>query len=163
MDVSDAASFCGERNDGPFNSCDYASHRRGMDAQITDTKADVIHQNPSVIGDEVVACANGSKVGSRDGTDICSEITWLDVPFREKEAAKLAGARWDSVAKCWYAPAFTDRSELRRWIEEFRIYLTSEHSDRERIKSLGGRWDLVQRKWYISADMNPSPFSQWIQ
>ncbi|MER7862745.1 DUF5710 domain-containing protein [Amycolatopsis japonica] len=29
---------------------------------------------------------------------------WLDVPFREKDAAKAAGARWDPAAKRWYAP-----------------------------------------------------------
>jgi len=30
--------------------------------------------------------------------------TWLDVPFADKESAKRCGARWDPVAKRWYAP-----------------------------------------------------------
>ncbi|KAG5175552.1 hypothetical protein JKP88DRAFT_274437 [Tribonema minus] len=29
---------------------------------------------------------------------------WLDVPFEEKGVAKKLGAKWDFVAKSWYAP-----------------------------------------------------------
>lgn len=29
---------------------------------------------------------------------------WLDVPYSDKDAAKAAGARWDGVARRWYAP-----------------------------------------------------------
>ncbi|MFI0219107.1 DUF5710 domain-containing protein [Streptomyces lydicus] len=32
------------------------------------------------------------------------ERIWLDVPYAEKDEAKQAGARWDPVAKRWYAP-----------------------------------------------------------
>lgn len=32
------------------------------------------------------------------------ERIWLDVPYAEKDRAKKAGARWDPVAKRWYAP-----------------------------------------------------------
>ena len=31
-------------------------------------------------------------------------MTFLDVPFREKEQAKALGARWDAVSKRWYVP-----------------------------------------------------------
>ncbi|MDA8209619.1 MAG: DUF5710 domain-containing protein [Actinomycetota bacterium] len=39
---------------------------------------------------------------------------WLDVPFEDNDAAKAAGARWDSKAKCWYAPR-PGIAELERW------------------------------------------------
>lgn len=39
---------------------------------------------------------------------------WLDVPFAEKDAAKAAGARWDSAARLWYVSAPSER--VRRWI-----------------------------------------------
>jgi hypothetical protein len=29
---------------------------------------------------------------------------WLDVPYSEKDQAKVLGARWDQAAKRWYAP-----------------------------------------------------------
>ena len=40
---------------------------------------------------------------------------WLDVPFEDKEAAKAAGARWDSKAKSWYAPR-PGIPALERWV-----------------------------------------------
>lgn len=33
-----------------------------------------------------------------------TERIWLDVPFAQKDAAKRAGAKWDNVARRWYAP-----------------------------------------------------------
>lgn len=39
---------------------------------------------------------------------------WLDVPFAEKDAARQAGARWDRVAKRWYAPR-PGMAGLDRW------------------------------------------------
>jgi putative DNA primase/helicase len=49
------------------------------------------------------------------------EKTWLDVPFKEKGAAKQNGAKWDSQARCWYAPEGTDLNNVRRWIPEREI------------------------------------------
>lgn len=40
--------------------------------------------------------------------------TWLDVPYRDKDEAKAAGARWDSAAKRWYAPR-PGMADLQRW------------------------------------------------
>ncbi|HZZ50593.1 MAG TPA: DUF5710 domain-containing protein [Pseudonocardia sp.] len=39
---------------------------------------------------------------------------WLDVPFRDKDAAKARGARWDSAAKRWYDPD-PPTSGLQQW------------------------------------------------
>jgi len=39
---------------------------------------------------------------------------WLDVPFDEKDLAKVAGARWDTSERRWYAPAPAGES-LSRW------------------------------------------------
>ena len=33
-----------------------------------------------------------------------SMIIWLDVPYQDKDRAKVAGARWDQAAKRWFAP-----------------------------------------------------------
>ena len=33
-----------------------------------------------------------------------SDRIWLDVPFSQKDPAKAADARWDPVARRWYAP-----------------------------------------------------------
>lgn len=39
---------------------------------------------------------------------------FLDVPYSEKDEAKRAGARWDPVAKKWYAPR-PGMNALERW------------------------------------------------
>lgn len=39
---------------------------------------------------------------------------WLDVPYREKDEAKTAGARWDQSARRWYAPR-QNVGALSRW------------------------------------------------
>lgn len=48
------------------------------------------------------------------------EKTWLNVPYREKEAAKALGARWDKQEKRWYAPEGADLAPLRRFMEPRR-------------------------------------------
>lgn len=46
------------------------------------------------------------------------EKTWLKVPFKQKELAKAAGARWDRDEKSWYAPEGTDLNPLAHWLPE---------------------------------------------
>lgn len=41
---------------------------------------------------------------------------WLAVPFKEKDAAKAAGARWDAKAKAWYAPPGINPEGLAQWL-----------------------------------------------
>lgn len=45
---------------------------------------------------------------------VATERVWLDVPFADKDKAKAAGARWDSDARRWFAPAGLT-SELSPW------------------------------------------------
>lgn len=44
------------------------------------------------------------------------EKTFLAVPYREKNRAREAGARWDHEAKLWYAPAGADMAQLKAWL-----------------------------------------------
>src|SRR5476651_1733016 len=45
-----------------------------------------------------------------------SDRAYLTVPFAEKDAAKALGARWDPVAKQWFAPPNVDHGPLARWM-----------------------------------------------
>ena len=49
---------------------------------------------------------------------LASETVYLNVPYREKNQAKAAGAKWDREAKLWKAPVGTDLSKLAQWIPE---------------------------------------------
>lgn len=40
---------------------------------------------------------------------------WLNVPFAEKEAAKVAGARWDRQHKSWYVRQGHDMEAVKQW------------------------------------------------
>lgn len=42
--------------------------------------------------------------------------TYLDVPFREKDAAKALGARWGPAARKWYAPAGVELTRFDAWL-----------------------------------------------
>jgi antirestriction protein ArdC/phage/plasmid primase-like uncharacterized protein len=48
--------------------------------------------------------------------DLATAKTPLQVPFKEKEAAKALGAKWDKEAKGWYAPEGTDLKPLAKWL-----------------------------------------------
>jgi len=49
-------------------------------------------------------------------------MTFLEVPFREKDQAKSLGARWDNISKKWYVP-----TELKDELNKFERWLpTSE-------------------------------------
>jgi len=43
------------------------------------------------------------------------EVTFLRVPFSDKESAKALGARWDFERKSWYAPTPEIREACVRW------------------------------------------------
>ena len=44
------------------------------------------------------------------------QVTYLDVPFSEKEQAKNLGAWWDPAAKKWFVPQGKSLEPFNRWI-----------------------------------------------
>ena len=48
--------------------------------------------------------------------NLASEKTWLNVPYKEKNAAKEVGAKWDGREKRWYAPEGADLNKLATWL-----------------------------------------------
>ena len=42
--------------------------------------------------------------------------TYLDVPFKDKDAAKALGARWDVQARKWYIPEGSELAPFHRWL-----------------------------------------------
>ena len=49
---------------------------------------------------------------------LAEEKTWLNVPYKEKNAAKGCGAKWDSREKRWYAPVGADLNGLAAWLPD---------------------------------------------
>ena len=49
---------------------------------------------------------------------LAEEKIWLNVPYKEKNAAKGCGAKWDSREKRWYAPVGADLNGLAAWLPD---------------------------------------------
>ena len=47
-----------------------------------------------------------------------TDVTYLSVPYNEKEAAKSLGAKWDPEEKKWFAPRDSSVEDFRQWIIE---------------------------------------------
>lgn len=45
-----------------------------------------------------------------------TEITFLNVPFKEKDEAKALGARWNPERRLWFVPAGADITLFQRWL-----------------------------------------------
>ncbi|PHI38292.1 hypothetical protein CBQ28_04200 [Pseudoalteromonas sp. GCY] len=44
------------------------------------------------------------------------EITYLEVPFEDKEKVKSLGARWHSERKKWFVPKGLDTGPFENWL-----------------------------------------------
>ena len=66
--------------------------------------------------EEEVAAARAPLAGQNSDQETVREPAdqkvFLAVPYREKERAKAAGARWNPEAKLWYAPVGADMKTL---------------------------------------------------
>jgi DNA topoisomerase-3 len=86
--------------------------------------------------------------------------------FAEKDAAKRAGARWDSEEKKWYVPEdrFVLMEMFNPWRPKGRMYLNCPFSDKEKVKKLGAKWDMQVKKWYIfpSTSISEKDFAEWL-
>jgi antirestriction protein ArdC len=62
--------------------------------------------------------AEGVERDSGEAQELALETVVLEVPFREKDQAKAAGAKFDPEAKQWLAPVGSDLGRLAKWIPE---------------------------------------------
>ncbi|MGI6656302.1 MAG: zincin-like metallopeptidase domain-containing protein [Desulfobulbus sp.] len=72
---------------------------------------------PHVSDDRQLSMATTTGIMKRQGErQPAQEKTYLNVPYKEKDAAKAAGAKWDARAKSWYAPKGADLNQLATWL-----------------------------------------------
>ena len=88
-----------------------------------------------------------------------TEPVKLNVPFRDKDLAKAAGAQWDKEAKAWFAPPGAEMSEFTAWIERRRdpkpvdldkmaFVLDVPFERKEEAKAAGANWDSARKVWF---------------
>lgn len=95
-----------------MRACRDAEHIRdyvlGLEMQKKKTHEQSVEHGTDAIG---MAAPSGAPV-----QDPALAKTYLHVPYKEKEAAKALGARWDGKEKQWYVPKGTDLVPLRRFM-----------------------------------------------
>ncbi|SEQ06618.1 zincin-like metallopeptidase domain-containing protein [Nitrosomonas ureae] len=57
---------------------------------------------------------SGAKIEQNDD----NARQYLIVPYRDKDLAKAAGARWDKIARAWYVGSEADIQTLQHWLPE---------------------------------------------
>jgi putative DNA primase/helicase len=116
--------------------------------------------------------------------------TYLEVPFREKEAAKALGAKWDKGQTSWYVPAGVALEAFEKWIPKSRkvpdpetvkdvgtervedsgpderakgrVVLNVPFREKEAAKALGAQWDKGAKAWYAPEGADLTKLNQWI-
>merc|ERR1712167_182209 len=89
-------------------------------------------------------------------------LTWLQVPFDEKDTAKGLGAKWDPEEKKWYVPPHLNLAPFHRWNIGKRIDLTCPFEDKDAAKQLGAKWNPYTKTWYVTANMELGLFAKWL-
>ena len=127
---------------------------------------------PSVLTE--VEVASLSEVSSRE--DPAESRFYLDVPYKEKEAAKELGAKWDRQKKSWYIPAMVEQTPFKKWMDRKegnedrqtlpshprREYLAVPYAARKEAKAQGAKWDTVERSWYIGETADRKKLEKWL-
>ncbi|CAK0836482.1 unnamed protein product [Prorocentrum cordatum] len=60
--------------------------------------------------------------------------TYLQVPFKEKDAAKLVGARWDPDRRQWFVEPGTSLADVQQWIPAQGAGAAASHGREQRLE-----------------------------
>ncbi|MEO8626816.1 MAG: zincin-like metallopeptidase domain-containing protein [Betaproteobacteria bacterium] len=97
-----------------------------------------------------------------------AEKTYLDVPYKQKDAAKALGARWDRQEQSWYVPAGVDPAPFAQWgsagpiAREDRQYLAVPFGEHQVAKAAGALWDKATKSWYAGPNANMKKLQRWL-
>ena len=113
--------------------------------------------------------------------------TFLAVPFKEHEAAKALGARWDRRQRSWYVPVHLDPVAFARWLPNVsktaidvpetanaparltldqtppseRLYLAVPFEERALARAAGAVWDKAAKSWYAGPRADLQALDRW--
>jgi putative DNA primase/helicase len=107
--------------------------------------------------------------------------TLIAVPFKEKNEAKVLGAKWDRQQQSWYVPAGIDAAPFAKWLEsrplvddkeasrgasgtkteESRVYLAVPYSERVEARAAGALWDKAAGSWYTGPQGDVAALAKW--
>lgn len=109
-------------------------------------------------------------------TNLATQDTPINVPYKEKNEAKALGAKWDSGHKTWYVPMGEDLNKFEKWHNETkdvsqaksndkRTYLYTSADDIQKLQALKSegivKFDVAHKVWYTQEADNPK-VKQWL-
>ncbi|MGZ8916464.1 MAG: zincin-like metallopeptidase domain-containing protein, partial [Methylobacter sp.] len=110
---------------------------------------------------------------------------YINVPFREKNEAKILGARWDRGQQSWYIPAGVEQALFSKWkqsgdstlnaqaettniktatdeVRANRQYLAVPYRERIAAKAKGALWDKQVKSWYALSTADRDKLQRWL-
>ena len=110
---------------------------------------------------------------------------YINVPFREKNEAKILGARWDRGQQSWYIPAGVEQALFSKWkqsgdstlnaqaettniktatdkVRANRQYLAVPYRERLAAKAEGALWDKQVKSWYALSTADRDKLQRWL-
>lgn len=84
-------------------------------------------------------------------------VSFLDVPYNEKDLVSSLGARWDKVYRKWYVPLNLEQNKFSKWFgttPDFNLYRSSPNNPRLFI-------DLVPKTSWAHNLSQQLPKSDW--
>lgn len=117
-----------------------------------------------------------------------TEITYIKVPYAEKEAVKSLGAKWDRKEQSWYVPPGLNLEPFAKWTQgasqvapaaisessqgqptgvpaqggSGRVYLAVPYGEREAAKLAGAQWDKTAKSWYVGDNPDSELIKRWL-
>lgn len=91
------------------------------------------------IGLEVKKCLSVDKV-------------YLNIPYKNKDKAKILGAKWDNDKKRWFYTSDINDNDIKKIKEleeiENKINININFANKDKAKILGARWSASDKSWY---------------
>ncbi|WP_178392299.1 zincin-like metallopeptidase domain-containing protein [Burkholderia sp. SRS-W-2-2016] len=122
--------------------------------------------------------------------NVVAEKVWLDLPYKQKEAAKHAAGNladgkcaidWDKQEKRWYARPGADLDKIKQWLPgqeakatnlaTEKTWLAVAFEQREAVKAIAGKlpngdkavdWDKAAKCWYANPGADLDKLKPWI-
>jgi len=114
--------------------------------------------------------------------------TFINVPYKQNDEAKVLGARYDRQEQSWYVPAGVDLTPFAKWSQEVviaapagqtldaaaqptaerqraaqeRKYLAVPYGERAAAKAVGVAWDRGAKSWYAGPNADMDKLQRWL-
>lgn len=109
---------------------------------------------------------------------VSDESVYVQIPYADREQAKMLGAKWDKEEKSWYIPPGVNQEPFRKWLDSAtnqaktvtdntpaiaKTLIDVPFREKNEARALGAKWDKDQKSWYIPEGVNTALFARWMQ